>query len=93
MQNDLILMHVHQKVVRTIHVMMKYDGVGLSEDKLKQLNKNGVKVIRTIYLSNEGTKIYISTLKQFLTSDKRELNPLIKNDYQRFVSFRDMIEE
>jgi hypothetical protein len=79
----------YQKICRPEHFMMKFQGVGISENILLQLKQEGVTLIRIIYQGKTGIVIYITTVRTFLESTYTHTHDT--NDIQKFVSTKDMV--
>lgn len=92
MIGEIIQTTAYQKIVGSDHVMLKYNGVGISKDRLLLLQEKGIQIIRIVKINrNKPTEIYFSTVKQYLNSILTHKNRLLKNDNQKFVSFEDMV--
>ena len=74
------------------HYYRKYLGFGLSESILKELEADGVTTVQITYLGKTCKKILLTTLQQWLSSQKRDTDLTQKNviDKQVFVSEKDM---
>jgi len=70
------------------HFMRKYQGFGISDEVLKILTEQNIKVITIIYDGVRGKIIYRARIRQFTDSPKTHV--FMDTDLQRFVSARDM---
>lgn len=80
----------YQKVCEPEHYMIKFQGFGISESILQELQEEGVKIIRIIYMGKIETRVYITSVIEFTKSLKT--HNFNGNDLQYFVSIKDMIE-
>lgn len=81
---------VFRKFCTTEHLMRKFNGFGISEYILKNLDKYNIKIIQIVYQKKNESKVYLASLKQFQESEKK--HTFEKDDHQRFVSIKEMIE-
>lgn len=91
MYGDITLEKIYTKICNEKHIMHKYQAFGISNQIIEMLKKTQIKIIKITYINEIDTKIYISTLKQYIESEIKELNPIKKGDYQKFVPIKEMI--
>lgn len=81
---------IYQKICKQEHYMIKHQGFGISTKELETIEQNNIRIIRIIYIGKTENKIYISTIKQWIDSNKKEN---YENDEQKFLPINEMIEE
>ena len=70
------------------HFMRKFQGFGISEDILKQLNENSCLLVEINYDGKEDFENFLCPLSSFLSTTK--VYNFEGNDLQMFVSIKDM---
>ena len=84
----------YSKLCKPEHFFIKYGGFGCSISELQLMEHNDVKFIIISYISNKGgIKTYLSTLEQWIKSEKTyifQYNGI--DDKQNFLSIKDMWE-
>lgn len=83
---------VFEKVVEDRHCKPSFQGASISESFLNNLLTKGVRYVKILRVfKGRASLVYVSTVKQFLESESRYVNPDLEDDVQPFVKFVDMI--
>ena len=77
------------RTVKPEHFMRKYQGFGISDKTISELQEHGIKELTFKYLGSEKITLYKCELSQFVSS---QLIHSFGADTQRFVKTKDMKE-
>lgn len=79
------------KTCKPEHYMKKFQGFGISDDELERMNENGISFVMIVYMGKRGVINYLSTIKQWMNSEKRHVDTSNgSDDPQTFLSESEM---